>query len=124
MTAEWVDKAEGDYATAGREIRARRHPNYDAACFHAQQTAEKYLEAFLQEHRVAFPRTHNPIELVELCLVVDPGFASLRNALVLLDSYAVRYRYPGDSADKAEARQALRAAAGVQAFVRQKLGIA
>jgi hypothetical protein len=40
LTAEWVEKAEGDYATAGRELRARRRPNYDAACFHAQQTHE------------------------------------------------------------------------------------
>ena len=57
LTTEWVEKAEGDYATAGREIRARRRPNYDAVCFHAQQTAEKYLKAFLQENDVAFPKT-------------------------------------------------------------------
>jgi HEPN domain-containing protein len=52
LTAEWVAKAEGDWTTAGRELRARRNPNYDAACFHAQQTAEKYPKAFLQEHAV------------------------------------------------------------------------
>jgi HEPN domain-containing protein len=56
LTAEWGAKAEGDFATAGRELRARKRPNYDAACFHAQQTAEKYLKAFLQEHRnLGFP---------------------------------------------------------------------
>jgi HEPN domain-containing protein len=43
LTLEWIDKAEGDWITASREYRARRQPNYDAACFHAQQTAEKYL---------------------------------------------------------------------------------
>ena len=52
LTTEWVLKAGGDYATTGREMRARRQPNYDAACFHAQQTAEKYLKAFLLEHQV------------------------------------------------------------------------
>ncbi len=36
LTAEWVNKAEGDFVTATREHRARRAPNYDAACFHAQ----------------------------------------------------------------------------------------
>ena len=41
LTTEWVAKAEGDYATAERELRARRRPNYDAVCFHAQQTVEK-----------------------------------------------------------------------------------
>lgn len=49
LTLEWIAKAEGDYASAGREYRARRNPNYDAACFHAQQVAEKYLKAWLQE---------------------------------------------------------------------------
>lgn len=47
LTTEWVEKAEGDYATAKRESRVRRNPNYDAVCFHAQQMAEKYLKAFL-----------------------------------------------------------------------------
>lgn len=44
---EWIIKAEGDFATAQREMRARKDPNYDAACFHAQQCAEKYLKALL-----------------------------------------------------------------------------
>ena len=44
LTTEWVEKAEGDFATAGRKLRARRYPNYDAVCFHAQQVAEKYLK--------------------------------------------------------------------------------
>ena len=42
LTLEWVEKAEGDWLTAQREYRARKAPNYDAACFHAQQVAEKY----------------------------------------------------------------------------------
>jgi HEPN domain-containing protein len=124
LTAEWVEKAEGDFATAGREVRARHNPNYDAACFHAQQCVEKYLKAFLQERGAAVPRTHSLIDLLGLCLPLDPSFASQRDPLVLLDRYAVRYRYPGDSANKAEARQALQAVTGVRDFVRQKLGLA
>ena len=42
QVTEWVLKAEGDFLTAGRELRARKSPNYDAVCFHAQQCAEKY----------------------------------------------------------------------------------
>jgi len=57
LTIEWVGKAEGDFATAGREMRARKAPNYDAACFHAQQLAEKYLKAFLQENDQSIPKT-------------------------------------------------------------------
>jgi HEPN domain-containing protein len=49
ITAEWVIKAEGDWASAQREVRARKHRNHDSACFHAQQCVEKYLKAWLQE---------------------------------------------------------------------------
>jgi HEPN domain-containing protein len=35
----------GDFATVEREVRARKNPNYDGVCFHAQQCAEKYLKA-------------------------------------------------------------------------------
>jgi len=59
LTREWVEKAEGDFATARRELRARKDPNYDAACFHAQQCVEKYLKACLQEEDLSFGRIHN-----------------------------------------------------------------
>jgi hypothetical protein len=47
--AEWVSKAEGDFLTAGRELRVRKVPNYDVVCFHAQHserflTGQAYLE--------------------------------------------------------------------------------
>jgi HEPN domain-containing protein len=48
ITKEWVNKAEGDWASASREIRARKAAKYDGACFHAQQYAEKYMKARLQ----------------------------------------------------------------------------
>ena len=56
LTSEWVTKAEGDFVTARRELRARVLPNYDAACFHAAQCAEKYFKARLQEANIAFPQ--------------------------------------------------------------------
>src|SRR5438094_9694193 len=68
ITREWIDKAEGDWHSAQREYRARRRPNYDAACFHAQQCAEKYLKARLEEAGIAFSRTHNLISLLTLVL--------------------------------------------------------
>ena len=37
LVAEWVAKAEGDFTSAQRGLRARKAPNYDSACFHAQQ---------------------------------------------------------------------------------------
>jgi HEPN domain-containing protein len=48
-TKEWIDKAEGDWISALLLYRARKHPNYDNACFHAHQCAEKYLKVRLEE---------------------------------------------------------------------------
>lgn len=64
LTLEWVEKAEGDFITATREYRARKAPNFDAACFHAQQMAEKYLKAVLQEYAYPIPRTHSLADLM------------------------------------------------------------
>lgn len=122
-TAEWVAKAEGDFLTAGRELRARKSPNYDAVCFHSQQCAEKYLKAFLQENEKHIPKIHNLIELMLLCEEPDGSFEMLRTDLVTMERYAVRGRYPGEVAEKEDARSAYAAADTVRKFTRQKLGL-
>jgi HEPN domain-containing protein len=123
LTLEWVTKAEGDMDTAQREYRARRRPNYDAACFHAQQTAEKYLKAWLQEKAEDVPRIHNLVELVSLCIEIDKTFVILEPDLRGLDGYAVRVRYPGQSASKEEARMAVEIAKSIQSFVQSRLNL-
>ncbi len=72
ITQEWVDKAEGDFATAGRELNVTASPNYDAVCFHAQQCIEKYLKARLQEAGVQFGKTHDLSVLLNLALPIEP----------------------------------------------------
>jgi HEPN domain-containing protein len=121
-TIEWTTKAEGDFATAGRELRARTAPNYDAVCFHCQQCAEKYLKAFLQENEQHIPKIHNLIELMLLCEEIDSSFEMLRSDLVTMERYSVRVRYPGEIAEKEDAQSAYAAAGIVRTFVKQKLG--
>lgn len=123
ITSEWVDKAEGDFTTALREFRARKSPNYDDACFHAQQCAEKYLKARLQEGDISFTKTHNLIALIDLLLPMEPAWEELRSPVRILNAYAVNFRYPGESADKEMAREALTACREVRATVRLALGL-
>ena len=123
LVAEWVSKAEGDYLTAGRELRARKSPNYDAVCFHAQQCAEKYLKAVLQENKKRIPKIHFLLEILALILKFDGSYEFLKSDLEVLEDYAVRFRYPGDLAEKSEAQAAYAAAGTVRKFVRQKLGL-
>jgi HEPN domain-containing protein len=123
LTTEWVAKAEGDFASARRELRARTAPNYDAACFHAQQCAEKYLKARLQEASIPFPRTHDLEVLLDLLLPIEPAWSVLRPAAQILTSLAVDVRYPGYAADKARAREALRTCGAIRDLARRSLGL-
>ena len=123
LTFEWITKADADLSTARREFRARKNPNYDAVCFHAQQAAEKYLKAVLQESGYPIPRLHSLLELLSLVLKIDASFTSLQADLQIMEGYAVQFRYPGLSADKDEAKAALRAAEKVIDFLRLKLSL-
>ena len=107
LTDEWVRKAEGDFTAAKREFRARKEPNFDAACFHAQQCAEKYLKARLHESGIPVDRTHNLVHLLDLALPTEPLWEGMRTSLVVLNNYAVVFRYPGEFADRETARDAI-----------------
>jgi len=121
-TAEWIEKAEGDFVSAQREFRARKLPNYDAACFFAQQCAEKYLKAYLQEQDLPFPKTH---DLVRLLARIPPslGLSTLRSDMSILTAYATEFRYPGESASKETAREALAFCKAIRSEIRNLLSL-
>ncbi len=121
VTREWIEKAEGDYRTAGREISAQP-PNYDATVFHAQQCTEKYLKARLIEAGIFFPKTHDLSSLLKLVPPSDPDWQALRPKLDALTSLGVEVRYPGMSADEEDAQEALATAQIVRSLVRSLLG--
>lgn len=74
LCAGLLRKARNDRIAMGASLAAGA---LDAACFHAQQTVEKCLKAFVAHHGVAFPYTHNLTRLVETCTGIDPAFSSL-----------------------------------------------
>jgi HEPN domain-containing protein len=123
LTREWVQKAEGDFATAQRELIVSADPNYDAVCFHSQQCAEKFLKARLQEGDIYFRKTHDLVELLDLALSVEPSWENLRSAIDPLTVYAVEYRYPGESSSLSEASEALEACRIVRSAVLTSLGV-
>lgn len=118
---EWIEKAEGDFHTAEREMRVRKAPNYDAVCFHAQQCAEKYPKAFLLHHQIR--PIHDLEMLLETIIPISRDFEGLRDALLLLNDYAVDVRYPGEFATQEEARAAVKAMRAVREFIRHRLGL-
>jgi len=124
ITREWVDKAEGDFRLAHLALEAVDDPIPEGACFHAQQCAEKYLKAFLQEQGEMVPRSHTLIPLLTTCLPHDANFEDLRDYLLDLENYAVAVRYPGVIVSVEMGKSALEAAAQVRQFLRLKLSLA
>lgn len=123
LAAEWVDKAEGDFRTAEREVRVRNAPSYDVVCFHAQQCAEKYLKAFLVQRQINFRPIHDLEVLLGLAIPASPDLEAIRDRFLLLNDYAVDIRYPGESATKEEAQAAVKAMRIARSLVRSKLGL-
>jgi HEPN domain-containing protein len=122
-SAEWVEKAEGDFATMRREYRARKNPNYDAICFHGQQCAEKYLKARLTEADIRFGKVHDLVALLDRVLAVQPDWEVFREDLAYLSDFAVSFRYPGESADKESAVEAVKRCRFFRKIARSSLGL-
>jgi HEPN domain-containing protein len=106
VVREWIEKAEGDFATAGRELAVSAAANYDAVCFHAQQCIEKYLKALLIVKSVAPPRTHDLAQLGRMAERACAGWRWPVDELRLLTRASIAFRYPGESAEKEEAAAA------------------
>jgi len=123
ITAEWVAKAEADFATVQRESRVRKKPNYDGICFHCQQCAEKYLKARLCEAEIPFGKIHDLVALLEQVLEVQPEWEIFREDLAYLSDFAIAFRYPGESADKKAAVEAKRLCGSFRGIARGVLGL-
>ena len=104
---EWIGKAEGDYFSAMREYRARKHVNHDSACFHAQQCIEKYFKALLEKQGGMIRKIHALPVLLDQCAETYPFLIAMRPDMVRLSVYAVEFRYPGESASVEDAKNAI-----------------
>ena len=91
---EWIDKAEGDRKVARREIQTA-DPVLNVVCFLAQQCAEKYLRGFLEEHNIAFHKTHDLLLLLQASRGLLSDLDSLRPQLAHLGTFGIATRYPG-----------------------------
>ena len=121
-TVQWVKKAEEDIVVA-RTLAAQKPPPRNAACFHCQQAAEKYLKALLQELGLAAPRTHNVKHLFDLLLPHDATLRPMRRGGAGLTKYAVEFRYPGMAATTRQMQSALRMAELIRSELRTRLGL-
>ncbi len=91
----WLQKADNDLRAARAALDADP-PITDAACFHAQQCAEKALKAFLVVTGTHIERTHDLPRILARCVTHDPTLTELADIAERLADYAVASRYPDD----------------------------
>lgn len=123
LVNKWAMKAERDFMTAEKLVEAGEIIT-DTACFHAQQSIEKYLRAFLIYHQVPFGKTHDLIFLIQRCKYVDKDFEKFNTPRIdKLTDYAVEVRYPNEFyiPSVAEAAESYEIAKEVRNFVKDKL---
>ena len=93
IVGEWLDKAEQDYFFAEANLKENSF-FYAQICFHFQQSAEKYLKAFIIAHDSELEKIHNLIYLLKTCQKIEPSLASLYDDCELLNAAYIDTRYP------------------------------
>ncbi len=72
---------------------------------------------------IAVPKTHDLLSLLKLILPTEPNWLVLHPQLDALTKFAVVYRYPGNDATKADAKQAIADCREVRRTIRQAFGL-
>jgi HEPN domain-containing protein len=122
VTERWVRKSDGDFRSMKLLFSTNEEPNYDAVCYHAQQSIEKLLKAVLIESNAKFRRTHDLQELLVSVLDIHPELANLESNLSRLTELGMEFRYPDEFASKFDAERSIEIASEARNLIRQFLG--
>jgi HEPN domain-containing protein len=114
----WCEKGRRDFITAQNALHDNKEIFPDIVCFHSQQSAEKYLKAYLVFEDQDFPKTHALEDLVLLAAVKDPACKKLFTLASELSPYAVEIRYPESTSPSLhDAREAVQSANTIMTYV-------
>lgn len=122
-TTFWITKAEQDFKTVEILLQSNEGPP-GIICFHCQQSAEKYVKAFLVEKNIDFPRTHDILLLIERYLLQAYGvFREIIPAATDLTDFATSTRYPDseEDLDIIAAHDAYKAMIEIKSFILSKI---
>ena len=115
---QWLDRGKNDLRAA-EYLSTMHHPTPDEIiCYHCQQSAEKYLKAFIFSHDIEPDKTHDLEDLLEICQKYNTEFSTLSSKTYVLTRYGVLPRYPNDlGITNEDMKNALSYAKSIQEFV-------
>ena len=121
---EWVKKAKEDFDFASSVLPDTTF--YGQVCFFFQQSAEKYLKAYIIENKLGIRKMHELRKLLKTCEGNEAAFMSLREEADFLSPFYIDTRYPVHwpaQVAKEEALKAQESARKIMDFVKQKLKV-
>jgi len=121
---DWLALAKENLLIAQSNLNARFSP-YHTICFLSQESAQKYLKAYLIAQGWRLDETDDLKKLIKEALSYDASFSALFSTTNVLNGYALDGFYPGESnfehIDKIKAKEAIEAAEKIEQFVLSKL---
>ena len=118
IAKEQLNKAEEDFGFAFVSIENTEF--FSQICFHFQQSAEKYLKAYIVAAELPFRLVHSLLELVKICKNHDLSAKEIEDACHYLNPFYIDTRYPvhwPTNYDKNIAREAKAATITVKNWV-------
>lgn len=96
---------------------------YSASVYHSQQSTEKTLKAYLVFKNYPIVKTHDLIQLLEMCMSFDAEFRQKFDAVDFLNPFASKFRYPTefDLPELKDAELAVKHAESIMRFVLKKI---
>lgn len=92
---QWLNYAERDFASA-QYLQGMYPPPLEIICYHCQQSAEKFLKAFLIKSGKEPKRTHDLDELYKECIKINEKLMVIEENCAKLTDFSVNTRYPYD----------------------------
>ncbi len=116
---QWLQIAHEDLRAAKGLLKLEL---FSAVAYHCQQTAKKSLKAYLvfKNHRIV--KTHDLLQLVELCMKFDTTFEKIVDQANLLNPFSTKFRYPSeyDIPDLQDSQNAVKQAQSIFNFIKKK----
>ena len=81
------------------------------------------MKTWLQEANIAFRRTHDLEELLDLIVPTETAWSRWQADFLILTTHAVDFRYPGKSSSSADADHAMKVCEEVRTAIRNELGL-
>jgi HEPN domain-containing protein len=122
LVQEWLKYSKNDLISAKHLFDDLYPKQTEIACYLSQQCAEKALKGYLLFRDTEPPRTHNLVELCQICMNHDTMFSEILDTCADLTPYGVAVRYPNELAvDEIITKSAIEKAQVIYVFCAGKI---